>query len=331
MKNKTELAGCLVLSGIISPILFIVSIVKTFTAFQNDFGNGTGIELILFILLFLLMVSPWVVVLIDRITQKIASVKSLKLHTTDEIPAENSSMNEYQLKTTSYSVKPVVSAQVKQELKRGERYKNFKTWVDDSFVNKTIFVLSIIGILVVILVLVPNGIKLIQKRVLIDSNTVYISSDGHKYHLYEDCSNMNEPFKTNEYYADYMGYDRCSKCYSGVMRYNSNPAWSNVAYTMQRCGMFGVQYDSKYNESERLFENYYDAESHRDWLHEYDEPGVYTQEEIDNFALVAIARSEYGVKWFRQAGYCDTTVIVYIVGPSGNNIITAKNGEIATH
>ena len=137
---------------------------------------------------------------------------------------------------------PVVAAPLerekpKQKNEKGERYKKFKEWVDESFVNKTIFVLAIVAILVVILVLIPKGIKLIEKMQLIKSQTVYYSTGGTRYHLYDDCSNMSDPHVTFERKAKEYGLERCSKCYAGVMNYYGYYYWNSDEWTFFALGV----------------------------------------------------------------------------------------------
>ena len=42
---------------------------------------------------------------------------------------------------------------------------------------------------------------------------VYVSIDGEKYHNDKTCSNMNEPIKISQIYAEKIGYTQCKKCY----------------------------------------------------------------------------------------------------------------------
>ena len=103
--------------------------------------------------------------------------------------------------------------------------KKLTAWVEKSFVNKTIFVLLVVSALVVVFVLIPKGIKLIQKTQLINTQIVFFVSGGKKYHLYDDCSNMDNPKESTENIQLQLGRTRCSKCYAGVMNYQqrSNP------------------------------------------------------------------------------------------------------------
>ena len=111
---------------------------------------------------------------------------------------------------------------VRTKLEKKERYKNFKAWVDESFVNKAIFVASLLAVAIVLFVLIPSGIKLIEKTQLIKSQTVYFSKEGTRYHLYDDCSNMSDPRETFERTAKNNGLERCSKCYAGVMNFHGH-------------------------------------------------------------------------------------------------------------
>lgn len=97
--------------------------------------------------------------------------------------------------------------------------KKLTEWVEKSFVNKTIFVLSIIGVLLIVFVLIPSAFRLVHKMNLIESGVVYVARDGTRYHLFDDCSNMNNPIETTESVAKDRELERCSKCYSGVKNY----------------------------------------------------------------------------------------------------------------
>lgn len=101
--------------------------------------------------------------------------------------------------------------------------KKLSEWVEKSFINKTIFVLFFIFFLSAIIylfaVIVPRNIEIEKKKELIDSDVVYISKEGTKYHLFKDCSDMYLPVESFELEAAFVGYKRCRKCYDGVEDY----------------------------------------------------------------------------------------------------------------
>lgn len=97
--------------------------------------------------------------------------------------------------------------------------KKLTEWVEKSFLNKTVFVIAILLVFLIVFVLIPRGFKLLKKMKLIDSGIVYVVSGGKKYHLYEDCSNMDSPKESTESKQIQVGRTRCSKCYAGVMNH----------------------------------------------------------------------------------------------------------------
>lgn len=88
--------------------------------------------------------------------------------------------------------------------------KKLTAWVEKSFVNKTIFVFLVVSALVVVFVLIPKGIKLIQKTQLINKQIVFFVSGGKKYHLYDNCSNMDDPKESTESKQIQASRTRCS-------------------------------------------------------------------------------------------------------------------------
>lgn len=108
--------------------------------------------------------------------------------------------------------------------------KKLTEWVEKSFVNKTIFVLSIIGVLLIVFVLIPSVFKTIHKMNLIDSGVVYVTKDGTRYHLFDDCSNMSKPRETTENNARSHNLERCNKCYAGVKNFSGYSYWGAMEW-----------------------------------------------------------------------------------------------------
>ncbi len=52
-----------------------------------------------------------------------------------------------------------------------------------------------------------------ENNSFIDSNMVWISESGEKYHSDPDCSNMKDPEKITREKAEEMGRTPCKKCY----------------------------------------------------------------------------------------------------------------------
>lgn len=108
--------------------------------------------------------------------------------------------------------------------------KKLTEWVERSFVNKTIFVISIIGVILIVFVLIPSVFRLVHKMNLIETGVVYVTSDGTRYHLFDDCSNMSDPHESTEDYAKNHDRERCSKCYAGVKTFNGFPYWGGIEW-----------------------------------------------------------------------------------------------------